>query len=277
MRMPGVEPGAAGILGIDGVHAGQGDQEQTHADGDRGDGDDQTNGRLFPPVEGETQAEPDHDTTRSGDSEAGPAVPDDDLPIGVGGDPRLVGDQHDRGAVLAGGGDQQLHDVLAGERVQRPRRLVRKEDLGAGDQAASQRHPLGLPTGELAGASASSPSEAQLRQPAPRLPQGLGPPDTAEQQRQGHILLRRQFGNELTELEHETEVIPSQRTALLLAQGVVRRPSKRISPRSGRRMPARQCRRVDLPEPLGPITARISPVATATLAPRRAGVAPNER
>src|SRR5580704_6877463 len=56
-----------------------------------------------------------------------------------------------------------------------------------------------------------------------------------------------------------------------------RRQANQTSPDSGTRMPARQCSRVDLPDPLGPIMARISPAATETLAPRSAGVVPNER
>src|SRR6266540_3046740 len=49
-----------------------------------------------------------------------------------------------------------------------------------------------------------------------------------------------------------------------------------ISPLSGTKMPARQCNSVDLPEPLGPMIARISPRATTRLAPRSAGVAPKD-
>ena len=56
----------------------------------------------------------------------------------------------------------------------------------------------------------------------------------------------------------------------------MRWPSKHTSPASGGKMPARQCSSVDLPEPLGPMTARISPAATDTLGPRRAGVWPND-
>ncbi len=41
-------------------------------------------------------------------------------------------------------------------------------------------------------------------------------------------------------------------------------------------MPARQCSSVDLPEPLDPITATISPCRTASEAPRSAGVGPND-
>ena len=68
-------------------------------------------------------------------SERDPAVADDDLAVGVRGDPRLVGDQHDGGALLAGGADQQLHHLLAGERVQRAGRLVGEQHLAAGRPA----------------------------------------------------------------------------------------------------------------------------------------------
>ena len=74
-------------------------------------------------------------------------VADDDLPIGVGGHPGFMADDDDGGALLAGGRDQEVHDVLAGERVQRSGRLVGEQDLGPGNQAAGQRDPLGLPEG----------------------------------------------------------------------------------------------------------------------------------
>ncbi len=54
-------------------------------------------------------------------------------------------------------------------------------------------------------------------------------------------------------------------------------PSSQTSPRGGARMPARQYSSVDFPEPLGPITATISPGATARLAPVRAGVRPKDQ
>src|ERR1051325_10623269 len=42
-------------------------------------------------------------------------------------------------------------------------------------------------------------------------------------------------------------------------------------------MPARQCSSVDLPGPLGPMTATISPAPIVTLAPCRACLRPKER
>ena len=53
-------------------------------------------------------------------------------------------------------------------------------------------------------------------------------------------------------------------------------PVNQTSPWSGVRMPARQCSSVDLPDPLGPITATISPAPAASEAPRSAGVWPND-
>src|SRR2546423_11765935 len=56
----------------------------------------------------------------------------------------------------------------------------------------------------------------------------------------------------------------------------MRVPANHTSPASGTRIPARQCNNVDLPDPLGPITATISPAATERLEPRNAGVGPND-
>src|SRR5215831_5627387 len=47
-------------------------------------------------------------------------------------------------------------------------------------------------------------------------------------------------------------------------------PSSSTCPASGRRCPVRRLKKVDLPAPLGPITAAISPRATARLTPSTA-------
>src|SRR6266702_5557790 len=44
------------------------------------------------------------------------AVPDDDLAVGVGGDPGVVGDQDDGRALLAGASGEQVHHQLPGHR-----------------------------------------------------------------------------------------------------------------------------------------------------------------
>ena len=137
-----------------------------------------------------------------------------------------------------------------------------------------RRAGLGRPTAPLTAAPLGLQAEAV--EPRPRLAEGLRAVHPVQEQWEGDVLLGRQFGHELAELEDETEAIAAQRAALLLAQVVDPLPANDLA-RSGTRMPARQWSRVDLPEPLGPITARISPRATDTLAPRRAGVSPKDR
>ncbi len=54
----------------------------------------------------------------------------------------------------------------------------------------------------------------------------------------------------------------------------MRLPWNATLPASGRRMAARQCSSVDLPEPLAPMTATISPAMSSKSTPRRASVEP---
>jgi len=110
--------------------------------------------------------------------------------------------------------------MLAGERVQRPGRLVGEQDLGPGDQAAGQRDPLGLAAGQLPGPALLQPVQAQPSEPRPGIGQRRCPARAVQQQRQGDILLGGQLGDELAELEHEPEPVPPQRAALGLAHRV---------------------------------------------------------
>ncbi len=57
---------------------------------------------------------------------------------------------------------------------------------------------------------------------------------------------------------------------------VTSRPLTRTLPRSGTSWPRMQLNSVDLPEPLGPITPRISPSRTSKETPRRACTPPND-
>ena len=54
------------------------------------------------------------DRHRAGD----PAVAHDHLAVGVGGDAGFVGDEDDRGPLLAGHAGHQVHDELTGQRVE---------------------------------------------------------------------------------------------------------------------------------------------------------------
>ena len=146
-----------------------------------------------------------------------------------------------------------------------------------GDEAARQRDALRLAAGHLAGAVALHTLEVEPFEPAPRFMEGLVTVRATEQQRQRDVLLGGQLGHELAELEDEAEAITPQSGSArppASCRGAGRRSRPR--PESGTRMPARQWSSVDLPEPLGPITATISPRFTEKLAPRSAGVSPKE-
>jgi hypothetical protein len=130
-----------------------------------------------------------------------------------------VRDQNDGAALLAGGVDQQVHHPLAGERVERSRGLVGEHDVGARDQRPRHRHPLALTARQLARAAALEPPEPEALEPRGRLAESPGPRPPGQQQRQGHVLDRRQLGDELAELEHEPEAPPAQ-----LGAGAVAHP-----------------------------------------------------
>src|SRR5437899_658552 len=71
IRYPGqgarVEPGGAAVLGVAGIHAGQGHQQQPDPEG-HGSGRDGEPDRCLPPsVERQAQTETDHDSTGSAD------------------------------------------------------------------------------------------------------------------------------------------------------------------------------------------------------------------
>ena len=63
----------------------------------------------------------------------------------MGGDPSVVRDEDDRRALGAHGIDQQVHDVLAGERVERAGRLIGEQHLRSRHQRPADGDALGLP------------------------------------------------------------------------------------------------------------------------------------
>ena len=207
------------------------------------------------------------------------AVPDDDLAVGVGGDPGVVGDQDHGGAVLAGGGGEQVHHQLPRHRVQRPGWLVGEQHLGTGDQAAGQRDPLRLPARQFPGPALLKPIQAEHGNHF--LAAVIAGPRRVPGQQQAASA--RPFSSAVSSGTSwpawNTNPNLSRRSALrrLSLRVSSRCPLNHTSPASGTRMPARQCSRVDLPEPLGPMTATISPFRTPSDAPRSACVPPNER
>ena len=149
---------------------------------------------------------------------------------------------------------------------------------GSGDQPAGQRDPLGLPAGQLPGSALLQPVQAEPPEPRPGLLQRPAPggcrPAAAAARRSPRRSARGRAGRTGTRTRTGPGAGRCARSRAWCRPG--RRRTR--SPRSrGIRIPARQCSSVDLPEPLGPMTARISPAATDTLAPRSAGVWPKDR
>ena len=98
-----------------------------------------------------------------------------------------VGDEHDgRAGLLPEPQHQPLH-LLAGQRVERPERLVHQDDLGVVGEAARQRHPLLHAARELLDrrvAEAREPDRAPAApRPAPRSRPPAAPPSAARSRR----------------------------------------------------------------------------------------------
>jgi hypothetical protein len=92
----------------------------------------------------------------------------------------------------------------------------------------------------------------------------------AVQQRQLDILQRRGARQQVEALEDEAEVTAAQPGALVAVQLLHRTPRNRYSPLVGVSRQPRMFMAVDLPEPLGPITATNSPGMMRRLTPRSA-------
>src|SRR5947207_700574 len=118
-------------------------------------------------------------------------------------------ESHHSGLAPGAAGTASGAPVLSIQPVRRP-----------GHQAASQGDPLRLPAGHLPGPVPLQAVEAEPGKPLAGLPYRLGPPGAGQQQRERHVLLRGQLGDELAELEHEPELVPAQRGARVLLHGV---------------------------------------------------------
>ena len=88
------------------------------------------------------------------------------------------------------------------------------------DEAASERDALGLPARHLARSVQLHAPNVESREPRARFVERLIPTHSRKEKRQRDVFDRGQFGYELAELEDESEVIATQRTALLLAHRI---------------------------------------------------------
>ena len=133
------------------------------------------------------------------------AVADHDLPVSEGGDPGVVGDEHNSRALRPRAVHDQAHDGLPGQGVERTGGFVGENDLGLGHQRPGQRHPLRLSAGQFSGAPAFQALEPETPEPVHGPLVSLFPAHPVEQERQGDVVCGAQLGDKLAELEHETK------------------------------------------------------------------------
>jgi len=180
---------------------------------------------------------------------------------------------HQRAALLADQGEQQVHDPAAVVVVEVARRLVGEQDPRAAQQGAADRHTLHLPPESLSTASPARPSRptrpsssrARAREAASRAPRSpaiiAGNTD---------VVLHGEVRQQVEELEHEADGVAPEPGALVLAHAgevVTVDPDR---PEVGASIPAARCRKVDFPDPLRPMIATTRPCGTSQVASRRA-------
>jgi hypothetical protein len=133
-----------------------------------------------------------------------PVLQEDD-PVGVGGDARVVGDDDHRPPPVVGHLAQQPGDLFRRVGVQVARRLVGQHQGRVGHQGAGHGHALLLAAGELVGPVVGAPFQADLVQPFGRPRFGRGRPHAVEGDGQGGVLQRVEHRDEVEELEDEAD------------------------------------------------------------------------
>ena len=160
------------------------------------------------------------------------------------------------GAPLA----EQAHHRFAGERVEGPCRLVRQQQRPPSSDRAGDRHPLLLTPGQLGGEPAPDGSQAQGVQQAAGARHGRLRPDPVQFQCDRHVLGGGQRPEQVGLLEHEADLPPRAYPRARPRPAWPGRGRPAGSGRTlGRSSPPASRSSVDLPDPLGPMTATNSP------------------
>jgi hypothetical protein len=98
--------------------------------------------------------------------------------------------------------------VEAGTGVERGERLVEQQQGRFGGERPGQRHPLGLPAGELARLAVGQVGQSDPGQPRDRGGVGLRPAGTSAARSEGDILRRREVREQQVVLEHHPDRTP---------------------------------------------------------------------
>ena len=92
---------------------------------------------------------------------------------------------------------------------------------------------MGLSAGHLTDTTAAEATQTEPIEPGQGLSYAVLALDPAQQQRKGHVVGRRQLGNQLAELEDETEAVRRISVRWRRFWVSMRRPSNHTSPWSG--------------------------------------------
>src|SRR5690606_31720329 len=151
---------------------------------------------------------------------------------------------------------------LAGHRVERTGGLVGQQQPAVADEGARDRHPLTFAAGEVVGEMCRTVGKAELAQKLPR--GGVGGPAADPVQPQGSATFSVAVRPGRRLKSWKTKPMNRRRSAAFSSRDIPAsgRPATRTSPSVGVwRVPA-MASSVLLPDPLGPITATISPLRT---------------
>ena len=158
-----------------------------------------------------------------------------DLPVGVGGDARIMGDDDQAGTSGAHRVQEYLHGPLGGQGVQGAGGLVGEEEVRVGHQCPRDGGPLRLPARELGGALVQVLAQPQLTEGLAGLGQSLPARGARQKQRDGDVVQGGEVRQELAELEDEAELLQAQAAAGRLVEGrdVLRRIASVVVDASG--------------------------------------------
>ena len=173
---------------------------------------------------------------------------------------------------------EHAQDVERGGAVQVAGRLVGQDQQrlvgqrpGDGDPLALARRTAPRADGRPGRSIPTCSSRSRARRRAAR----GGTP--GQQRRQFHVLLCGEFLHQVERLEHEAHFPPPHLGERALAQ-LLDPPA--VDPQlttGGRSRPPSRCSSVDFPQPLGPITATVSPRAMSRSTPSTARTRPSPR
>ena len=131
----------------------------------------------------------------------------------LGRNPRIVGDDDEGGAGCFGRVREDPEHFRARLLIERAGGLIGKDHTRGGDERPGDRDALRLPTGEFPGPAVLHALQAEVGEPSARHLGCFLARRAREHEREGDVLIRGKFREQLPRLKHESEVGASQQSA----------------------------------------------------------------